>query len=104
MAPAPLTVSIPHKLGKEEAVRRIQGGAGMLREKFSGQVTIMEETWINERLEFRIATMGQQASGQIDVAEDAVHLAVELPYLLHIAATKIKDLIQKQGNLLLEKK
>ncbi len=104
MALQPLTVSIPHKLGKDEAVRRIQGGAGTLREKFSSQVSILEETWTNEHLQFKVAAMGQQASGTIDVADDVVHLALELPYLLHIAAAKIKDLIQKQGNLLLEKK
>ncbi|WP_029003406.1 polyhydroxyalkanoic acid system family protein [Azorhizobium doebereinerae] len=101
---APLTVSVPHSLGREEAVRRLQKGTSLLREKFGDKITIVEDTWTDAHLDFKVAAMGQQAAGQIDVAEDAVHLAVELPYLLHLAGTKIKDLIQKQGTVLLEKK
>ncbi|BAF90345.1 hypothetical protein AZC_4347 [Azorhizobium caulinodans ORS 571] len=103
MAP-PLTVSVPHKLGREEAVRRLQQGTSLLREKFGNQVQILEETWVDSNLDFRIAAMGQQASGKIEVADDQVNLAVELPYLLHLAGTKIKEMVQKQGALLLEKK
>ena len=40
----------------------------------------------------------------LDVAEDAVHLEVTLPWLLHLMAEKAKALIDRQGRILLEKK
>ncbi|MFL5003396.1 MAG: hypothetical protein ACJ8DY_23700 [Xanthobacteraceae bacterium] len=40
----------------------------------------------------------------MDVADDHVRIAVELPWLLATVAEKAKTLIQKQGQLMLEKK
>ena len=100
----PLTVSVPHRLGKAEATRRLQSGFTMVRTRFAGKLSILEETWTDHHLDFQVAVMGQQARGGLDVAEDAVHLSVELPWLLHLMAEKATALIQKQGKLLLEKK
>lgn len=100
----PFTASVPHKLGKEEATRRLQGGLTAAREKFSQHVQIIEETWTGEHLDFRVAILGQNAQGTLDVADEAVHLAVELPLLLSMFANKAKEMIQKHGQTLLEKK
>lgn len=102
--PQPLAVSIPHRLGKAEATRRLQTGLSSVRSRFGDKLSVMEETWTGEHLDFRVAVMGQEASGQIDVAEDAVHLQVVLPWLLHIVAEKAKALIDRQGRIMLEKK
>ncbi|MGU3495577.1 polyhydroxyalkanoic acid system family protein [Xanthobacteraceae bacterium A53D] len=101
---APFTCSVPHKLGRAEAVRRLQSGATTLREKYSDKVEIQEETWTGDHLDFRIAAMGFQVPGQIDVAEDHVALTLELPGFLSLAANKIREVVQTQGTLLLEKK
>ncbi|GGF76726.1 polyhydroxyalkanoic acid system protein [Azorhizobium oxalatiphilum] len=101
---APFTCSVPHKLGRDEAVRRIQEGAAHLREKYGDKVEIREETWTDAHVDFRVAAMGFEVPGQMDVAEDQVHLTLELPGFLSLAAGKIRDVVQKQGTLLLEKK
>ena len=38
--PKPLVVSIPHQLGKDEALRRLQSGLGNVRSNFGHLFTI----------------------------------------------------------------
>ena len=97
-------MSIPHRLGKEEAVRRIQAGIGKARSTFSQHLTQVEETWTNEHLELRLAVLGHPLRGTMDVADDHVRLEVMLPWLLGLLGERAKPLIEKQGQLMLEKK
>lgn len=100
----PFTASIPHRLGKAEATRRLQAGLTTVRDRFSRHISIVEEVWTGEHLDFRIAALGQAASGTLQVTDEAVHLSVELPFMLDLVARKAKDLITRQGRLMLEKK
>ena len=100
----PLVVSIPHRLGKEEAIRRLKSGLAEVRAKYSQLFAISEEAWTQDRLQFRIAALGQTVSGTIDVAEDSVRLEIFLPWLLAKLAESLQPLIRREGTLLLEKK
>jgi hypothetical protein len=100
----PLTVSIPHRLGRAEALRRIQSGLGNVRANYASLLALEEEVWAGNRLSFRVRAMGQSAAGTIDVEEDHVLLEVTLPWLLGVLAEKIVPAIRKEGTLLLEKK
>jgi hypothetical protein len=95
----PLVVSIPHALGKEEAVRRLKSGFGSVPGSFS-----QEEVWTDDHLQFRVSALGQVASGTIDVAHDHVRLELALPWLLAQLVEKIRPQIQKRVTLMLEKK
>lgn len=100
---APLVVSIPHRLGREEAVRRLK--AGLTRAASSVPVLqVDEERWEDDRMIFRIRALGQAASGHIDVADDHVRLEVTLPWLLQRFAEVAQAAIKQRGNLLLTKK
>jgi hypothetical protein len=100
---APLVVSIPHRLGRDEAVRRIKGG--LSRAAASVPVlSVDEERWEGDRMFFRVRAIGQAASGQIDVGDDHVRLEVTLPWLLQRFAEKAQSLIRERGQLLLTKK
>jgi hypothetical protein len=100
----PLIVSIPHRLGREEAVRRIKSGLAAARTHYSAFLTIHEETWAGDHLTFRVSAIGQSAAGLIDVADDHVRLEVTLPWLLAKLAEKFTPAIRKEGTLMLEKK
>jgi hypothetical protein len=100
----PLIVSIPHRLGREEAMRRIKSGLATGRSNYSAFLTIHEETWTGERLAINVSALGQNAHGFIDVAEDHVRLEVTLPWLLAKIAERIAPAIRKEGVLMLEKK
>ncbi len=100
----PLIVSVPHRLGKEEALRRLKNGLGQAGASFGHLFSVEQETWIDNHLQFRISALGQVASGSIDVAADHVRLEVFLPWLLAKLAETLQPLIRKEGTLLLEKK
>ena len=71
---APLVVSIPHRLGREEASRRLKAG------------------------------LTRAASGHLDVEDDHVRLEVTLPWLLQRFAQVAQVAIRNRGNLLLTKR
>jgi len=101
--PQPLIVSIPHRLGREEATRRLKGGLS----RAAASVPVLqvdEERWEGERMFFRVRALGQAASGQIDVAEDHVRLEVMLPWLLQKFAEAAQTVIRDRGRLLLTKR
>jgi hypothetical protein len=99
----PLIVSIPHRLGREEAKRRLK--AGLTRAAASIPVLqIDEERWEGDRLFFRVRALGQAASGHLDVAEDHARLEAMLPWLLQGFAKAAQIAIRNRGNLLLTKR
>jgi len=99
---APLVVSIPHRLGREEAVRRLKTGLGRAAASIP-VIQIEEERWSGDSMNFRIRALGQIASGQVDVADDHVRVEVVLPWLLQRFAEMAQAAIQKRGQLLLTK-
>jgi hypothetical protein len=100
----PLFVSIPHHLGKDEAVRRLKSGLGTVRTRYGHLFNVQEETWTGDRMQFRVSALAQAVSGSIDVFDDHVNLEVVLPWLLATIAEKIRPLISREGTHLLEKK
>ena len=99
----PVIVSIPHHLGREEAVRRIKSGLAAARSNYSALLNIREETWDGDSLVFNMSALGQSAAGRIDIAEDHVRLEVTLPWLLGKFAEKLTPAIRKEATLMLEK-
>jgi len=100
----PLVVSIPHRLGKQEATRRLKTGLSNARANYAQWLTLEEETWSGDSVQFRVRALGQSAAGKIDVFDEHVQLEVTLPWLLGKLAEKVIPTIRKQGTLLLEKK
>ena len=100
----PLIVVIPHRLGKDEALRRIKAGIGRAKSEFAWLLSLEEEVWTDDRLSFRVTALGQRASGFIDVYEAGVRLEVTLPWLLARFAQAAQRVIGQKGQLMLEKK
>ena len=100
---APLVVSIPHRLGREEAMRRLK--TGLTRAASSvPMLSVDEERWEDNRMIFRVRALGQAAAGHVDVAEDHVRVEVVLPWLLQRFAEVAQAAIKNRGNLLLTKR
>jgi hypothetical protein len=101
--PAPLVVSIPHTLGREEATRRLKTGLA----RAASNVPVLhvdEERWEDNRMIFRVRALGQAAAGHVDVADDHVKVEVRLPWLLQRFAEVAQAAIKHRGNLLLTKR
>lgn len=100
---APLVISISHSLGKEEALRRIKPALGKASSSFP-VLSVEEETWSGNRMDFRVRALGHVAAGNVQVGETDVRLEVTLPWLLHKFAEAVQRTIQGRGRILLEKK
>jgi hypothetical protein len=56
--PEPLIVKIPHKLGKEEALRRIKPALSKASSSFP-MLVVEEEAWSADRMTFRVRALGK---------------------------------------------
>jgi hypothetical protein len=100
---APLVVSIPHNLGREEAIRRLKTGLTRAASSFP-ILNVDEERWDDNSMIFRVRALGQAASGHIEVADDHVRVEVTLPWLLQRFAEMAQRVIKNRGSLLLTKR
>lgn len=100
----PVTVSVPHRLGKDEATRRLKSGLSRMANNLGGLIKIEQEVWSGDRLTFQMHGLGQSATGTIDVRDDALLIAVTLPWLLAKIADQFMPKLKREATLLLEKK
>jgi hypothetical protein len=100
----PLVVSLPHSLGKAEAIRRLKAGLARVSADYSQFIDITEESWIGDRLLLQITALTQHMRGQIDVGEDRVRVEILLPWILASIAKGLRPLIEQKGTLMLTSK
>jgi hypothetical protein len=98
---APVTASVPHRLGKAEALRRLKLGLSRAKGQFGSLLTIEHEEWSGDTLRFQMRALGQSAAGTITVLEQSLLIEVTLPWLLAKVAERILPAMQKQATLLL---
>jgi hypothetical protein len=97
-------VTITHRLGKGEAVRRIKEGFAQTSGHLGPMIAIEQHTWEGDRLRFRLRALGQTAAASIEVLEDTLRIEVSLPWLLAKAANRLLAVLRKEATRLLEKK
>jgi len=103
----PVSVTIPHNLGKDEARRRIEEGFGRMRQQLTGGMGAMlsfQDRWEGDRLNFEGGGLGQKMTGRLDIRDDAVAIEIDLPEILAAIADKITGRLKTEGQKLLEKK
>jgi len=100
----PISVTIPHQLGRAEARRRVDEGFGDLSRHLGGAAGALDKRWEGDRLNFSLTSMGQSISGHVAVAEAVVTVEVLLPGFLAMIAGKVRGTLQKEGQLLLTRK
>jgi len=98
----PLTVTISHRLGRDEAKRRIESGLDSIRGELKQYVRSLDYSWNGYSLDFRASAMLQTISGRLDVQDDAVRIELGLPRLLHLIARAIAGRVEQHGKALLE--
>lgn len=104
--PRPITVTLSHSLGVEEARRRVREGFGKLSGSLSGGMMFkFSEAWTSEdQLKFEAKGLGQTIDGVIDIFPQHVRIQATLPNVLAAIAEIITGKLEKEGTLLLEKK
>lgn len=100
----PIQVDLPHKLGREEARRRIAANIHKLEQQIPGGAQVTS-SWSGDRLNLNVGAMGQSVEAQIDVQESHVRCTMLLPGMLAMLARPIEAALRKKGsNLLLDDK
>lgn len=97
----PLTVDIPHKLGRDVARSRLDGGIGKIADMFPGGGTVTHR-WEGDTMIFTIQAMGQAIASRLEVHDAHVHAVIDLPPFLSLFADKIRAKLSKDGPKLLE--
>jgi hypothetical protein len=98
---APIVVVIPHSHGKAEAARRIKAGIEDARSRYAAKFQVAEEAWEGDRLNFRIALLGQPCTGTIEIGDDSARAEVKLSWYAGHMAKPAEAFIQQEGARLL---
>ena len=68
----PINVDLPHKLGRDEARRRIAGNIDQLAGHIPGGMAAVESNWSGDTLNLVVHAMGQEVNAEIAVDEKVV--------------------------------
>lgn len=101
----PITIRIPHHLGKAEARRRLETGlAGAAGQTAGFGMMGFKQRWEGDTAHFEVTGFFQKATGRLEVADDAVRIELDLPAILAALAEKITTGLKGVTQKLLEKK
>ena len=101
--PQPLLVSIPHRLGRQEATRRVDAGVSRLGPELGAVVGGLDYSWNTDTLNFRATAMWQAITGRIEVLDDAVRVEIDLPWMMRLLGDTITRRVRGRALAMLEK-
>lgn len=98
----PVHVAIPHKLGKDEARRRLKSRIGELPGHIPGGVATVTSDWPGaDTMQLNVAAMGQDVSAKIVVLDNALDVTIDLPPMLSFFGDIIRKAVSAKGSQLL---
>jgi putative polyhydroxyalkanoate system protein len=99
----PLIVLVPHRLGRQEARRRLDGGIDRLQRELRALLSGLDYHWQGDILNFSASAMWQRITGRIEVLDDAARVEIELPWMMQFLRDTITKRVRGRGVALLEK-
>ena len=99
----PLIISIPQKLGRQEARRRLDSGISRLKPELGVVLSGLNYHWESDTLHFIGTAMWQRITGRIEVLEDTVRVEIDLPWMMQVLRDTITRRVRGRGIELLEK-
>ena len=96
----PIDVDLPHRLGKDEARRRLANNVDKLGAHIPGGAQVTHN-WSGDTLNLTVTAMGQPVEAKIDVHETTVHCHIMLPGMLSLFAGPIQAMLSAKGSDLL---
>lgn len=76
-----IVITIPHRLGAEEAKRRIAEQLEHLRRDYIDKLAYSEVNWDADTADLRVVALGQTVTGKICVMSDSLRIEVQLPWI-----------------------
>jgi hypothetical protein len=91
----PLTLTIPHLLGKVAAHHRLDRGIGKIGGLIPGGGQIQHH-WDGDAMTFTVTALGQTMACVATVFDDNVHAVVDLPPMLALFGNKISEALKRE--------
>lgn len=96
----PFVVTVPHSLGREEALRRMKPVLSEAVQSFP-ILRLEEEVWAGDRMDFRVKALGQSIAGSINVLDNAVRIEAMIPWLLSKFGGAVQQTIADRATVVL---
>jgi Putative polyhydroxyalkanoic acid system protein (PHA_gran_rgn) len=93
----PIVITLPHRLGAEEAKRRIAGGIETLRRDYLDKLAYSDVFWNGDTADVRVVALGQTVTGKICVMSDSLRIEVQLPWLLAALTGRIQSVLKSNA-------
>ena len=102
---APLTIDVPHKLGRAAARERLRTRSGELASHMPGGVAEVQSSWASEdEMHLDITAMGQTIAARLEVQDTLVRVHLVLPPMLSFFSGLIGNAVREGGERMLEDK
>lgn len=100
--PVPVTIDVPHKLGRAGARERLKSRIGELGGHMPGGLGEVRSSWPNENeMALEIGAMGQTIPARLEVLDACVRVHIALPPMLAYFSGMISAAVRDQGTKLL---
>jgi hypothetical protein len=89
-----IVITVPHRLGAEEAKRRIADRIELLRRDYIDKLAYSEANWNGNQGDLRVVAFGQTATGHLDIMDESLRIEVQLPWILAALTSKIQGILK----------
>lgn len=87
---------VPHSLGKDQATEKLKVFLDKVREHYKDQVSAIEGSWDESKLDFSLTTFGFTISGELTVEDKRAVLQGQLPFAAFAFKGKIEQGIKSE--------
>lgn len=96
-----IDISVLHSLPQHEALERIQNLLPSVKDRFSGQISDLEEEWTSNGGIFSLKAMGFSVKGSLVVTSSDAEISLEFPWAAIPFKGRIESSIREEAlNLL----
>ena len=88
----PISLDIPHQLGKDGVRQRLDGGIGKIGSMIPGGGHV-QHSWDGDTMNFTVSAMGQEMRCTATISDKNVHAVVDLPPMLALFADKVRSVL-----------
>ena len=97
-----MSMQIPHALGRDDALGRVKGMLGDLKEQYGDKITDLSEEWNGDTGRFSFNAMGFNLAGHLQVTDQEVKVDGNLPWAAKPFQGTIEATIQERTERLLK--
>lgn len=98
-----MKMTLPHNTTRQKAKRKVEKLLERMQKEHGDMITNLVQQWKDDVLVFGFKTKGMSTKGELEITDDEVKLAGNLPLLAKPFESKIKKAIENEANALFRK-